>query len=154
MSQLASGYVIADALIPELAELARKKNHEAFWALLKKGALAVQPEFEQSGVAASVAACFLEERGIALNYSQQHADLKIIAEESAAICCPSGVASAILQKIAALETDEDELAEYFEAFMEEDFDDAGEVMTDALGFIETGLELLQQKGGWLVVFVA
>ena len=155
MSQIATAYIVSGDLLNRLGETARRGEISKVGTLLASGGLCVLPEYEYSGSVLAVVIDYAEEQGLPLplNQDTQGANQLIHSDATLVLCAAYTDADSFLTALRALPSNEDELAEYFEAFAEETWDEAGAAMQAGLAFLRQAFEQLQRPDEWLLLFI-
>jgi hypothetical protein len=153
MSQIASAYHVSSELTSRLQTLADHEEYDELLQTLRAQATAVTPEYPYSGYVLGVLSEYLSEQGIALPINPDWLGEGVLEEAEVAwlLCVDTRQASALLDQLSKLQSSDDEMRRYFEAFNQEDAPDAGAMMTAGIVYLRNGLQQMQTQGQWLVV---
>ena len=153
MSQLAFAYIVSSELLDRLIPMALEERHEGFWQTLETSE--VKPDYSYSGSVLAVLYAYLDEQGVALPMNLQDARAKTVlgGDYGLLLCAGKGDAASCAARLDAVSPSEQELRQYFEAFVEQEWDEAGVAMQAGWTFLRRVLALLQTEGDRLLVFV-
>jgi hypothetical protein len=153
MSQIASAYVVSKEQIAELNTFASDEDWDSYWNLLHEEATEVEPDFGYSGYVVVVLITFLEESGVQLPSVEKYGTG---FKETSIVSCMSPEEAVTFAKVLQdfeIEVEDDKLHEYYIKFTEEEFDEAGEAMREALEFLTRACKAAAKERKYVLINV-
>jgi len=149
MSQIATAYVLTKPEFDDFVKSADEERWVEFWEELSLSEL--QPEFGYSGYVVIVLMTYLNEHGHAFPDGVLDRN-KLGGLESIWLLTPESAAD-VARRYADLELDVDpeELKTYYEEFTEEEDEEAGEMMYEAIAYLKRICEEASKQNKYLML---